>query len=78
MEDKTQTQITKMFVSGMTCGHCASAVTEELKGLDNVIDVQIEEVVKGGDTEVFVETEGVLDIPAAEAAVAEAGYTGRV
>lgn len=78
MEDKAQHQITKMLVTGMTCGHCANAVTEELKELDGVVDVKIDEVVKDGDTEVFVETEGALDIRAAEAAVAEAGYTGRV
>ena len=74
----TQVQTTKMLVTGMTCGHCAASVTEELKEVEGVLDVRIEEVVKDGDTEVFVDSEGALDIPAAEAAVAEAGYSGRV
>lgn len=28
-------------VKGMTCGHCAESVTEELSGLDNVTDVAV-------------------------------------
>ncbi|MGO0575620.1 heavy-metal-associated domain-containing protein [Ornithinimicrobium panacihumi] len=77
-ESHSQVQTTKMIVSGMTCGHCVASVTEELKEVDGVLDVRVDNLVKGGDTEVFIDTEGVLDIPAAEAAVTEAGYTGRV
>lgn len=33
---------TKYSVTGMTCGHCASAVTEELKGLAGVTDVAVD------------------------------------
>ena len=40
-------------VVGMTCGHCAHAVTEELKALDGVTDVQVE-LVAGGTTAVTV------------------------
>ena len=72
------TQTTKMIVSGMTCGHCIASVTEELKDVEGVSEVRIDELVKGGDTEVFVDSDGPLDIAAATAAVAEAGYTGRV
>jgi copper chaperone CopZ len=72
------TQTTKMIVTGMTCGHCVASVTEELKEVPGVTEVRVEDLVKGGDTEVFVESDGPLDIQAAEAAVVEAGYTGRV
>ena len=34
-------------VDGMTCGHCASAVTEELEALDGVNSVQVA-LVAGG------------------------------
>jgi copper chaperone len=54
-------------VTGMTCGHCAGAVTEELKALDGVDDVQVE-LVAGGTSTVTVTSAGPLD----EAAVAEA------
>lgn len=72
------TQTTKMIVSGMTCGHCIASVTEELKDVQGVTEVRIDDLVKGGDTEVFVDSDGPLDISAATAAVAEAGYAGRV
>ena len=29
-------------VTGMTCGHCVSAVTSELAALDGVADVQVD------------------------------------
>ena len=73
-----QNQTTKIVVSGMTCGHCVASVTEELKGVDGVLDVRVEDLVKGGDTDVFVESDGPLDLPAARAAVEEAGYTASV
>ncbi|MFK5633517.1 MULTISPECIES: heavy-metal-associated domain-containing protein [unclassified Ornithinimicrobium] len=72
------TQTTTMIVTGMTCGHCVASVTEELKEVPGVTEVRVPDLVKGGDTEVFVESEGPLDVPAAEAAVVEAGYTSRV
>ncbi|GAA1173257.1 heavy-metal-associated domain-containing protein [Ornithinimicrobium humiphilum] len=73
-----QNQTTKIVVTGMTCGHCVASVTEELKGVDGVLDVRVGELVKGGDTDVFVESDGPLDLPAARAAVEEAGYTASV
>lgn len=33
---------TTYAVSGMTCGHCASAVTEELKVLSGVTEVEVD------------------------------------
>ncbi|SOC57416.1 heavy-metal-associated domain-containing protein [Ornithinimicrobium cerasi] len=73
-----QNQTTKIVVSGMTCGHCVASVTEELKGVDGVLEVRVEDLVKGGDTDVFVESDGPLDLPAARAAVEEAGYAAAV
>ncbi|GIL35177.1 MULTISPECIES: heavy-metal-associated domain-containing protein [Phycicoccus] len=39
--------------TGLTCGHCAHAVTEELTALDGVDDVAVE-VVSGGESVVTV------------------------
>ena len=77
-DTSVQNQTTKIVVSGMTCGHCVSSVTEELKGVEGVLEVRIDDLVKGGDTDVFVESDGPLDIPAARAAVAEAGYADSI
>ena len=73
-----QNQTTKIVVTGMTCGHCVASVTEELKEVDGVLEVRVEDLVKGGDTDVFVESDGPLDLAAARAAVEEAGYTASV
>ncbi|PZU40393.1 MAG: copper chaperone [Arsenicicoccus sp.] len=73
-----QNQTTKIVVSGMTCGHCVSSVTEELTAIDNVLEVRVDDLVKGGDTEVFVVSDGPLELSAASAAVEEAGYTATV
>jgi copper chaperone CopZ len=77
-EKTDQVQTTKIVVTGMTCGHCTSAVTEELKEVPGVLEVRIEDLVKGGDTDVFVDSDGPLDLAAARAAVDEAGYTASV
>ncbi|ARZ70023.1 copper-binding protein [Streptomyces albireticuli] len=57
-------------VTGMTCGHCESAVTEELSALDGVTAVKA--VATTG--EVTVTTAAPLDDEAVRAAVDEAGY----
>lgn len=59
-------------VTGMTCGHCASAVTEEIKGIDGVREVNID-LVPGGTSAVTVTSEAPLDDQAVAAAVDEAG-----
>ncbi len=64
---------TTMTVTGMTCGHCTSSVTEELTEIEGVRDVRID-LVAGGDSPVEVDSEGPLDPEAIRAAVAEAGY----
>jgi copper chaperone len=57
-------------VVGMTCGHCASAVTAELTALPGVADVQVD-VAAGAVT---VTSAAPLDEAAVRAAVDEAGY----
>jgi copper chaperone CopZ len=59
-------------VTGLTCGHCASAVTEELKGLDGVRDVSVE-LVAGGTSTVSVTADQPLAESAVSAALDEAG-----
>lgn len=57
-------------VNGMTCGHCISAVTEELSRLPGVHDVQVE-LPTGA---VIVTSDGPLPIDEVRVAVDEAGY----
>ena len=59
-------------VSGMTCGHCAAAVTSELKSLDGVSDVNVE-LVAGGTSTVTVVSAEPLDEAHVVAALDEAG-----
>jgi copper chaperone len=60
-------------VRGMTCGHCVSAVTEEVQSISGVSEVTID-LVEGGDSSVIVTSEASLDVKAVRAAVDEAGY----
>jgi len=59
-------------VTGMTCGHCAGAVTEELKNLGGVREVNID-LVPGGTSAVTVTSETPLDPQSVAAALDEAG-----
>ena len=69
----TTAQTTQSFaVTGMTCGHCAGAVTSELKTLDGVIDVQVD-LVAGGTSTVTVTSGAPLDQSQVAAALDEAG-----
>lgn len=62
-------------VSGMTCQHCANAVTSELSELDGVRDVTVD-LVAGGDSPVRITSTQPLAADAVTHAVAEAGdYT---
>jgi copper chaperone CopZ len=54
----------------MTCGHCVSAVTEEVSQLPGVTDVDVD-LASGGVT---VTSEAPVDESAVRAAVEEAGY----
>jgi copper chaperone len=57
-------------VVGMTCGHCVTAVTEEVSQLPGVTGVDVE-LASGGLT---VTSEAPVDETAVRAAVEEAGY----
>jgi copper chaperone len=57
-------------VTGMTCGHCVSAVTEEVGQLPGVTDVQVD-LATG---KVTVTSGAPLDEQAVRDAVDEAGY----
>jgi copper ion binding protein len=57
-------------VTGMTCGHCASAVTEEVSKIPGVTGVQVD--VAAG--RVTVESDQAVAADAVAAAVDEAGY----
>ena len=59
-------------VTGMTCEHCAHAVTQELKSLGGVQDVTVE-LNPGGTSAVTVSSEAPLAAEAVAAALDEAG-----
>ncbi len=61
---------TSYTVVGMTCGHCVTAVTEEVSGLPGVTDVSVD-LDSGGLT---VTGDAPVDDDAVRAAVEEAGY----
>lgn len=58
------------IVKGMTCQHCAAAVTEEIVALSGVTGVDVD-VASG---RVVVTSDAPMDTIAVAAAVAEAGY----
>ncbi len=60
-------------VTGMTCGHCVSAVKEELGQVPGVTGVDID-LVAGGTSTVTVTSDAPVDDAAVAAAVDEAGY----
>jgi len=67
---------TTLSVSGMTCGHCVSAVQQELGALPGVQDVTVD-LVAGGVSLVQVVSDAPLERDAVAAAVDEAGYALR-
>ena len=58
-------------VTGMTCGHCVSSVTEEVSELSGVQDVQVD--LESG--RVTVTADAPVGAEQVRAAVEEAGYT---
>lgn len=64
------TTTTTYTVEGMTCGHCVASVTEEMKRLPGVADVDVD--LESGA--VTVTSESALDEGKVRAAVEEAGY----
>jgi len=59
-------------VTGMTCGHCAGAVTSELKAVEGVHDVEVD-LVAGGTSKVTVTSDAPLDESTVATALDEAG-----
>ncbi len=69
------TTTTAYTVQGMTCGHCASAVSEEISGIPGVRSVDVD-LVAGGLSTVRVTSDAPLSQDAVAAALGEAGdYT---
>ena len=61
---------TTYTVTGMTCSHCVSAVTEEVSKISGVTDVRVD--LSSGTVDVA--SEQPLDDATFKAAVEEAGY----
>lgn len=62
--------ITNYTVTGMTCGHCVASVTEEVREIPGVSDVQV--TLESGT--VTVTSEQPLEESQVRSAVEEAGY----
>jgi copper chaperone CopZ len=69
----TSPTTTTVSVSGMTCGHCVSAVSEELESLAGVEAVDVE-LNAGGVSTVTITSSQDLSPSEIGEAVAEAGY----
>lgn len=65
---------TTLNITGMTCAHCVSSVTEELNEVPGVSNVTVDLNV-GGESVAHVTTTTPVEPAALEAAVAEAGYS---
>lgn len=59
-------------VTGMTCGHCASAVTTQLTTLDGVTEVRVR-LIAGGTSTVTVTSQQPLDRAHVSSALEDAG-----
>lgn len=64
---------TTIYVSGMTCGHCAGSVKAELGALAGVTDVDVD-LRQGEVSPVTITSDTALDPDAVARAVDEAGY----
>lgn len=64
---------TRVLVSGMTCGHCVSSVTEEVSTLAGVRSVSVDLQPAGAST-VTVTSAAALAPDDLRAAITEAGY----
>ena len=72
-EQAMSTVSTTVNVSGMTCGHCVSSVSEELESLAGVETVDVD-LNSGGISTVTITSTGALSTTEIGEAVAEAGY----
>jgi copper chaperone len=57
-------------VTGMTCGHCATSVREEVENIPGVTGVDVD-VASG---KVTIDSEAPIQVDAIQGAVQEAGY----
>ncbi|MFS0731905.1 heavy metal-associated domain-containing protein [Microbacterium sp. 1P10UB] len=64
----------EVLVSGMTCAHCVSSVTEEITGIEGVQNVTVD-LHAGGASRVTIQSSTPISTSAVKAAVEEAGYT---
>ncbi|MDP1877474.1 MAG: heavy metal-associated domain-containing protein [Actinomycetota bacterium] len=64
---------TNVAVSGMTCGHCVSAVSEAISALPGVVSVSVD-LAPGAESRVTVSSLDALQSTELDAAVDEAGY----
>ena len=72
-DDITMSTNATYTVTGMTCGHCVAAVTQEIRALAGVQDVALD-LVAGGQSVLRVTSETPLSVDQVRAAVDEAGY----
>jgi copper chaperone CopZ len=73
LEETAMSATETYSVTGMTCGHCVSAVTEELTRLPGVAGVHV--ALKPGEASVVtISVDAPLDPAAVREAVDEAGY----
>lgn len=63
----------EVLVSGMTCSHCVSSVTDELSAIEGVDGVSVD-LNAGGLSRVVIRSSQPIPASAVEAAVEEAGY----
>ena len=63
---------TNYFVTGMTCGHCANAVTDELTAVPGVTEVHVD-LAAGGTSTVTVISDAPLRGEQVVGALDEAG-----
>lgn len=70
----TPTVTEEVLVSGMTCAHCVSSVTEELTGIDGVENVTVD-LHAGGASRVTIHSTTPISNSAVKGAVEQAGYT---
>ena len=63
---------TELNISGMTCGHCVTAVAKALRGVPGVEDVQVD--LEAGTAVI----QGQMDVQALIVAVGEEGYGAQV
>ncbi|MCY1460499.1 copper ion binding protein [compost metagenome] len=68
-----QSHIT-LKIDGMTCGHCVASVTEELRDVEGVTDVEVF-LSAGGTSTANVTTSTPVENSLLTQAVREAGYT---